>query len=220
MPAGWLVAMCPWALLVAPAQGAPLFLDLFDFPDIASGFIDVTYTANTDTFLASGFALEIDDDGVGPAIPVQNGTFDLTATIDDAGSLGPGGTLAIGGTVPSLGFNSGTLLLGDLTAFGFPIGGGDPLEFGFDVTGGDAAGLYSTRSGRGGVILSFTGFGGLFTQDFDNLISGNAGTGTAVVNVEEEVPLPGALHAGLMVLGLLGLFSARKELVRRADRMV
>ena len=192
------------ALLVfsASAQAAPLNLTLNDFPDIVSAFIDVTYDADTDSFSASGFALELDDDGSVPAEAISGGTFDLSAIIDDAGAL-VGGSLTIGGTVASLGFNSGTLLTGTLTAFGFPDAGGDPLEFLFDVTGGDLAPLYGSLPG--GVILSFTDFTGDFTADFDNLINGDPGTGSAVANVA-PVPVPAAVWLfGSGLLGLAGL---------------
>ena len=57
---------------------------------------------------------------------VAGGTFDLSATIDEFG-VATGGTLVIDGTVASLGFLSGTLLTGTLTAFGFLGAGGDPF---------------------------------------------------------------------------------------------
>ena len=112
---GWLLVLG----MTGPASGTPLGLTLFDNPDIVSMFIDVVYDAGTDTFEADGFALGLDDDGVGPTLDIVGGSFDLTATIDGAGLL-TGGSLVIGGTVANLGFNSGTLLTGSLTDFGFP----------------------------------------------------------------------------------------------------
>ena len=180
---------------VSQAQAAPLNLTLLDTPDIVSSFIDVNYDATGDVFTASGFALELDDDGSVPAEAISDGTFDLTANIDASGALN-GGSFSIGGTVPSLGFNSGTLLTGSLTAFGFPDGGGDPLEFLFSVTGGDAAALYGGNDSIGGIILSGgTGFTGDFMMDF-------SGDGTAVADVA-PVPLPAAVW--LFGAGLLGL---------------
>lgn len=174
-------------------QGAPLDLTLFDYPDTVSLLIDVTYDAATDQFLATGTASQLDDDGSVPPEDIVGGTFDLTATIDAVGTLSSG-SLTIGGTVPSLGFLSGTLLTGNLTDFGFPDGGGDPLEFLFDVSGGDAQGLYSGNPG--GVILTQTGFGGSFDVDFDNLGGGGSGSGTGLADVA-PVPLPGTLCLGL-----------------------
>lgn len=180
------------------AQAAPLNLTLLPAPDIVSGFIDVTYDAGTDVFTASGFALELDDDGVGASETIAGGTFDLSASIDATGLLA-GGTLAIGGTVAALGFNSGILLTGSVTAFGFPVAGGDPLEFLFSLTGGDAAGLYGGIGSTGGVLLSGgTGFTGDFTADF-------RGTGSAVADVA-PIPLPAAVWLfGTGLLGLIGL---------------
>ena len=183
------------------AQAAPLNLTLLDFPDIVSSFIDVNYNAGTDAFTASGFALELDDDGSVPAEAITNGTFNLNASIDASGSLSSG-SLSIGGTVASLGFTSGTLLTGNLTAFGFPDSGGDPLEFLFSVTGGDATGLYGSI---GGIILSGgTGFTGDFNTDF-------TGNGSAVADVA-PVPLPAAVW--LFGAGLLGLVGLGRNRVR------
>ena len=191
-------------LMGSAAQAAPLNLTLLDFPDIVSQFIDVTYDSLTDSFDATGFALELDDDGSVPAEAIADGTFGLAATIDAGGNLIGGGSLTIGGTVASLGYNSGTLLTGTLTAFGFPNAGGDPLEFLLDVTGGDAAGLYG--GAPAGVILGGgTGFGGDFSTDFDNLFNSQPGTGTAVADVA-PVPLPAALWLfGTGLLGLIGV---------------
>jgi len=177
------------------AQAAPLNLTLLDTPDIVSAFIDVNYDAGSDAFTASGFALELDDDGSIPAEAITDGSFDLAANIDASGVLN-GGTFSIGGTVASLGFNSGTLLTGNLTAFGFPDLGGDPLEFLFSVTGGDAAGLYGSI---GGIVLTGgTGFTGDFAFDF-------SGDGTAVADVA-PVPLPAAVWLfGAGLLGLVGV---------------
>lgn len=190
-------------------QAAPLNLNLLDTPDIVSSFIDVTYDAATDSFAANGTAFELDDDGSVPAEAIAGGTFDIAATIDASGNL-TGGTLSIGGTVASLGFNSGTLFTGTLTAFGFPTAGGDPLEFLFAVTGGDAAGLYGGGSVPGGVILGESGFTGDFTSDFDNLIGGVPGTGAGVANVA-PVPLPAAVW--LFGAGLMGLFGIARSRV-------
>ena len=194
-------------VLSASAQAAPLNLTLNNTPDIVSSFIDVTYDAGTDSLIASGFAFELDDDGSVPAEAIVDGIFDLSATIDSTGAL-TGGTLTIGGTVASLGFNSGTLLTGNLTAFGFPNAGGDPLEFLFDVTGGDAASLYGGGSIPGGIILSDAGFTGDFGSDFDNLSGGVPGTGIGVSDVA-PIPLPAAVW--LFGSGLLGLVGASRR---------
>ncbi len=182
------------------AQASPLNFELLDDPDIAVGFINLSYDASQDELVANGIALEMDNGGVSPEA-ILGGTFDLTSAIDASGML-TGGSLSIGGTILSLGFDSGTLLTGDLTAFGFRDTGGDPLEWVFNVTGGDAAGLYA--AGPGGVIVTNSGFGGSFDVDFDN---GGQGVGVANVGV---VPLPGTMCLALFGLGMIAAVKRRR----------
>ena len=195
-------------LFTPVAQAAPLNLTLNDFPDIASFAIDVTYDAGNDFLTADGLAFQLDDDGSGAAETILDGSFLLTATIDASGNLS-GGSLNIGGTVSSLDFDSGTLLTGELTAFGFD-GSNDPFEFLFNVNTGDAVGLYG--SGPAGIILTQTGFGGSFMADFDNLASGVAGTGSGVSDTA-PVPIPGTLL--LLGSGLMGLNVARRKFTKK-----
>lgn len=183
------------------AQAAPLGLTLLDTPDIFSSFIDVVYLAGSDSFSANGFALQFDD---GSSNAIAGGLFTLDATIDEFGNLSAG-TFTISGTIAGLGFNSGTLLTGNLTAFGFINGGGDPLEFLFDVTGGDAAALYG---GAGGIILSQVGFDGDWSSDFDNRFNGIPGTGQGLADAA-AVPLPAAVW--LMLSGLMGLLATARR---------
>ena len=192
-------------LFSTSARATPLNLTLFDSPDIMSGLIDVTYDAGSGAFVASGFALELDDDGLGDPLTIADGDFTLQATIDGSGIL-LGGSLTYGGTVASLGFDSGALLTGNLTDFGFPDAGGDPLEFLFNVTGGDAATLFGPV---GGIILSGTNFGGSFANDFDNLIAGIPGTGFGTNNAGVPVPEPTTML--LVGVGLAGIFAFRKR---------
>jgi len=184
------------------AQAAPLNLTL-STPDIVSSFINVDYNAGANAFTASGFAVQLDDDGIGAPFAIAGGTFDLAASILGDGTL-TGGSLAIGGTVAALGFNSGTLLTGSLTDIGFNNAGGDPLEFLFLVTGGDAAGLYGSL---GGIILTGAGFGGSWATSFSSApFASVSDVGTVGV-----VPVPAAIWLfGTALIGLVGLSKRRK----------
>ncbi|WP_027706595.1 PEP-CTERM domain protein [Zooshikella ganghwensis] len=184
------------------AKAVPLNLTLQDTPDINSAFISVGYAADTDTLSANGFALNLDDDGTLEAI--AGGTFGLTATIDSTGALSSGGILSIGGTIASLGFNSGTLLSGSLSAFGFGLAS-DPFEFLFTITGGDAASLYGGIGSNAGVILSLdTGFTGSFENSF-------RGTGLAVSDV---APIPVPTTLALISCGLFGLAGSLRKKIK------
>jgi len=195
------------ALLFASPVYASLNLTLLRSPDIVSGFIDVSYDSSTDLFDASGFAFELNDDGIGIPEAIVGGTFDLNASIDAFGVLGSG-TITLGGRVPTLGFNTGTLLTGTVSDFGFPAIG-DPLEFVFSVTGGDAAELFGP--GRIGVILSESGFDGTFSSNFDNLIAQFPGTGDGFADVAPVVPLPGSLWLSLAGIGVSLIFRPRAK---------
>jgi hypothetical protein len=191
------------------ARAAPLNLVPMP-PDITAGFIDVTYSAGTDLLSASGFSATLD----GNNLDTSDGVYSIDATIDETGAL-LSGTVSIEGTYAASGFNSGTLLTGDLTDLGFPLpGNGDTLEFLFDVTGGDAAGLYGPE---GGIILSFSGFGDSFASDFDNLMMGFPGTGNGVSNnflviPNGSIPIPGAVW--LLASGFMGLAGLRRKFRR------
>jgi len=193
--------------LASPASALPLYLTMPDAPDITSALITVTYDAAIDSLEAFGTAIRFDD-GLGQQL-IRDGTFNLTATIDDGGALSPGGSLRIDGSVGGPGPTPPpTLLSGNLTAFGFPDSGGDPLEFLFEVTGGDLAGHYG---GTGGVILSLLsgGFDGTtFDADF--------GTSGANAVADTSVPEPGTLP--LVLLGSVGLAAAARRR-RRASNL-
>ncbi|MHC4218561.1 MAG: hypothetical protein ACYSU7_08925 [Planctomycetota bacterium] len=190
-------------LVVATAGGRSadanfLDLELRDAPDILSGFIDVTYDADSDQLIAQGFALSLDD-GLGPADNITGGTFEIAATIDEIGAAFAG-TLDIGGEVTGFG---PSLLQADLIDFGFDPVGGVLLELLFTVTGGDLAQAYGGIGGLVGVILDIGGGGysGDFTDSFDNLIGGTPGTGLGVADTAPLIPGPPAL-ALLLLSGL------------------
>ena len=194
-----------FGVVSSSASGALLGIDLADTPDIFASNLDVTFDASSDALLVTGFAKTFDDDGVGQAEFINNGTYTLMASIDDAGNA-TGGSLEITGDV--LG-NSGTLLTGDLVAFGFddtsPNGQNMLLDFVFVVTGGELANaFYGGVGNQFGVIMDVDddGFSGDWTLDFDN-IPGGPGTGAGVSDNALLVPVPGVM-AGMMLWGLAG----------------
>lgn len=176
-------------------------------PDIASGFIDVSYNASTKAFHAAGDPVSYDLDGIAPAdYFIFGGSFDLTATISNSGVLAPGGKLVITGDVyhnPDFAFlTGGTLLTGDLTRMGAPAAGGKVFEFKFNVTGGAFASDYGPL---GGIILHLdTPFAGTFETNYV------ARTANATADTF-AVPLPAAFPAGLGLLAALGIARWRKH---------
>ncbi len=187
-------------LYSAPSQATPLNLTP-GTPDVFSAFTDVFYDSEAQLFDSFGFAFELDDDGVGAPEPISGGLISITAAIDNSGNA-TAGSLVINGTVSTLGYNSGTLLTGNLVDFGFINGGGDPLEFLFDVTGGDAASLYGSTAG---VIMSYTGFTGSFISSFSNFSDGVSDTSSNPLSF----PVPEPSTIGLFILGIAGLAVTR-----------
>jgi len=176
------------------AQAAPLNLNLLT-PDITVNYINTNYDAVTDLFTTTySIPSTLSMDG-STQNTIAGGTMTFTAEIATGGILNSG-SFSIGGTVASLGFNSGTLLTGDLIDFGF-LNSSQTLEFLFNPTGGDLASSYTFGSGQGGIILAISGYNG---DDFNSSFSTSAYNGIADV---APVPVPAA--AWLFGSGLLGL---------------
>ncbi len=191
------MAMAVGALALTGTANADFIgLDLLDTPDIVSGFISVSFDAATDALIASGTAFELDLDGGAP-LPITGGTFDLNASINDAGEVG-GGDLSIGGMVG--GFSGPSLLTGSLLDFGFADGGGMILEFLFTVEGGDLATEYGGVGAQFGVIMDLgDNYSGDWTQDLDVIASA----------VADAAPIPAP--AGLALLGVAGVLGRRRR---------
>ena len=190
-------------LLAQPAQSFPALNLVPGLPNISSFFITVDYVGDNTAGLltASGFANQFTPQ-VGAPENIAGGTFDISASIG-FNSLTAAGSLNIGGTVAALGFNSGTLLTGTLSAFG--AGPGDPLEFLFQVTGGDAAGDYGGIGSTAGVILSNSGYPGSFANNFTS----GAFQALSDTFVQAAVSEPASL--ALFLLGLFAFAWARQR---------
>lgn len=192
-------------VLVALAAGAtsavaaPLNLSPA-IPDVASGFIIVTYNAGSQQFTASGFTQQISLPGPSSQ-PAGLRQFSLTATVSNAG-VATGGTLLVKtdfGSADSVAFQSA-----DLTAFGFDAI--NKFEFVFSQQAGNLA---SVGSDIGTILvspsLSFPGNIPSFAQSFTNDPFGlGFGDGNADTFL---IPAPGATA----ILGLAGLFASRRR---------
>jgi hypothetical protein len=165
-------------------------------PDIFSQFISTSYVgdATSGDFTAEGFAAQLINNA--PAEAIDGGTFLITADIEKTNNIA-NGVLDIGGTIASLGFNSGTLLTATLAQIGGPM---QTLNFLFNVTGGDAAGLYGGVGATMGVIMNFSGYNGL--SSFDAAFSSDPfGANSDTV----AVPVPSTVALFLIGFGALAL---------------
>ena len=103
------------ALVTAAGElrAAPLNLPI-GLPNINSISGVTEYSSTLDILAAASAAIQLNPGGHG----IFLGSFNLNVAIDNAGNAS-GGSLRISGTIAALGFNSGTLLTGTLSDFGF-----------------------------------------------------------------------------------------------------
>ncbi|REJ69318.1 MAG: PEP-CTERM sorting domain-containing protein [Planctomycetota bacterium] len=202
------------------AQAAPLNMIPLP-PDVTSSFLSVSYDATTRVFTATGFATTVDLDGLAPpdyAIDGGFGGYSLTAVIDNDRKAT--GTITITGTVAAAGFNSGTLLTGDVNIWGFLDGGGEIFEFGFGVTGGDLAPLFPQGTYvRGGTIISAvnSGFDGVGVGPSTPPSNSFANDGFSGFSDTFAVPEPSTYAMmGLGAAALIGLGIRRRRQRRQA----
>jgi len=195
-----LALLCVLAMTGISAA-TPLNLTL-GLPDVTSGFLSVGYSTATHQLTAGGYAFSLEINGVGgPDYSISAGSFSLSATVDQAGGLN-GGTFSIGGTISGIGATTGTLLMGNISSFGFANApGGEIFEFTATVTGGDLAALYGPSTG---IILDAydSGFNGTFLGSFAN-------TGFGVSDTAPVVPEPATLL--LALIGGIGLAARRRR---------
>ena len=178
-------------------------------PELASGTLAIQYTASSGLFTVSGdTSFYTAPDATGYSVTTNDwsavGTFDLSANIATNGYLLSGTVTIVGGVRDDFDneiYPWGTLLQGNLTAFGYQdlgTGGPDKFDFRFDVTGGALAGVYGSL---GGILIDTTEespFAGTFMSDFGNPEQVWETVGNTAMIPEPEPQL-------LIILSVLGL---------------
>ena len=144
-------------LAVPGVSTADLLDNTLDLPVITYNNTGTTsYDASTDVFLVNASSLILVTPGNPPetiyAVPGGADDFIIEISVDSSGALvggSAGDDLLIVGevTVPGLGTQTGVLLTGEVTGFGFQDSGSttDNFDFTFDVTGGLLASLYPSK---------------------------------------------------------------------------
>ncbi len=171
-----------------------------DGPTLLTQSLLVAYDVDSDTLFIRGFNASLDEgngdrsvEGTGVAVAVDLFFGRGGATL---------GTFQIAGTILSMGYDSGLLLSGEITNFGFPefeeSGGVDTniLQFAINITGGDAAGLFGNELA---FLVNGTGFPGGFGADWVN-----DGNGSGLAGQLAPVPLPATVWLMLCALAALG----------------
>ena len=200
-------------------------LNLLDgLPDITTQFDGVSYNSLTSTLTITGKATSIQTLASTPACSASGGcfitdnpfignngsfnfNFEILAQVNSSGNLVAGtDTLTVMGAVGSLGGISGTLLQGNITAFGIGNGSGNPYEFLVKDTGGLLDSYFPNGlGGMLGVIVS-PQTGSSFSTNFTgNFSAGYTGLGDIGANTPEPASLLLLLSGG----GLLGVLRKR-----------
>jgi len=184
-------------------------------PDIVSVFGTLSYNTFTDALQITAFPSNINVPG-GLVTNDGSNTFVLNAvipmlTLSDLDGKAITGTLDIKGKVPGLGFNTGNLLQGNVTAFRSPSA--SQMEFLFTITGGEAAMLFGGNNDVGIVVIpAITPFyDRFFTTDY---LAGDLkfSTDTASTTI---VPEPGSFL--LAMFGIVGIAGGAR--LRRNRRL-
>ncbi|MCB1865300.1 MAG: hypothetical protein KDG50_07690 [Chromatiales bacterium] len=114
----------------------------------------LTYDATTDLFSAVAPGGSARFSAANSPVPVLGGTITMNIVVDGSGALVggvPGNDLVVTGTIPAAGgfpmSFSGTLITGEVTAFGFLNSGAttDNFDLRFTVTGGALATYYANK---------------------------------------------------------------------------
>jgi hypothetical protein len=187
-------------------------------PNLYSPGLTISYDAGSQLFTVTGATSDYIDPDLNDNFVLDDyagfltGTFSLSATVTTSGTLVSGTvTLACASGVYDPGYDPtpiigpGTLLQGDLTAFGFEGASGDnrsQFDVEFNVTGGSLASVYGSKAGT----VMDTGdnsFGGSFTTSFSN-------GGSGVADTLMMVPEPEPQLLVVLSLSVLGLCRAAR----------
>jgi hypothetical protein len=187
--------------LSSTTEANPIEVPLDPYPVILAGFLEVSYKAATDTFLASGWTASLDR-GEG-----QTDLFDsfvLTATIDSSGAMSGVGSLMIG--------TDGALLRGSLVQFGADPGAGGRLQFLFGSPAGSLVtdGTFLPKP----ISVMFTGLTSAYPGSWNNDWTSNYNA-TAEVRSDDPAPVPEPSTL-LLLLTAAGGIGARRRFRRMA----
>jgi hypothetical protein len=218
--------LCLVIIAVLILLGGNVYADLTSLilqptPDIFSGYIDVTYSASSNTFAASGWTLAIANGSVDDPINFDEfGTFSISAAVNESG-VASSGSLTLTGQVLGYGATGPLLTANNLSFFNSfftdtlnPTMDVGMFEFLFDVSGGEMANIFGGLGAKVGVIIGYTAVGpdvteNQFTADFDNLFGNGPGYGSSVSDTANPIPEPATLS--LLAFGAATLLRKRKS---------